>query len=127
MPTKETTYAGMLGDWQRLLAYLAAHSAELPHLDVSRGKLDGLLNQVEAVTKRQALLNAGKQEASRQLKTLMTDGQRLATLLRSSLKEHYGVRSEKLLEFGLQPFRGRKTKPTEPELPELPETPASSR
>jgi hypothetical protein len=30
--------------------------------------------------------------------------------LRKLLTENYGVRSEKLAEFGLQPFRGRKAR-----------------
>lgn len=41
----------------------------------------------------------------------------LATLL----KEFYGLRSEKIAEFGLQPFRGRKLRKETPETPELPE------
>jgi len=27
--------------------------------------------------------------------------------LRTALKQHYGIRAEKLAEFGMQPFRGR--------------------
>ena len=50
------------------------------------------------------------QELSKQIKTLVTEGQRLANLLRSALKEHYGIRSEKLAEFNVQPFRGRRLK-----------------
>jgi len=47
------------------------------------------------------------------------------------LEEHYGLRSEKLAQFGLQPFRGlvRKAKPTSPEPPETPDgqpSPAAS-
>jgi hypothetical protein len=32
---------------------------------------------------------------------------RLVTVLRLTLKHFYGIRSEKLTEFGIQPFRGR--------------------
>ena len=49
----------------------------------------------------------------------MVEGERLANLLRVNLKQHYGIRSEKLSAFGLQPFRGRKGK-------EAPEAPISS-
>lgn len=45
---------------------------------------------------------------SKRLKVLIDEGQRLATGLRKLLTENYGVRSEKLAEFGMQPFRGRK-------------------
>ncbi|HEX6904362.1 MAG TPA: hypothetical protein VF789_31935 [Thermoanaerobaculia bacterium] len=116
---KETTYAGMLGDLQRLSTALSANSGELTHLEGARTKLERLLVQAQEVAKQQAVFTAGKQESSRQLKTLLTEGVRLANALRVMLKEHYGIRSEKLAEYGMQPFRGksRKAKPEEPELP----------
>ena len=116
---KETTYAGMLGDLQRLVTALGSNSGELTHLEGARTKLERLLTQAQEVAKQQAVFTAGKQESSRQLKTLLTEGVRLANALRLMLKEHYGIRSEKLAEYGLQPFRGkaRKAKPDVPELP----------
>ncbi|HSG39593.1 MAG TPA: hypothetical protein VLE27_08135 [Thermoanaerobaculia bacterium] len=116
---KETTYAGMLGDLQKLVTALSANNGELTHLEVPRAKLEKLLAQAQEVAAQQAAFTAGKQESSRQLKTLLTEGVRLANALRVMLKEHYGIRSEKLAEYGLQPFRGkaRKAKPEEPELP----------
>jgi hypothetical protein len=56
---------------------------------------------------------------TRQLQEALVEGQRLATVLRLAIKEHYGIRSEKLAEFGLQPVRGRprKAKPAAPEPP----------
>ena len=44
------------------------------------------------------------------MKTLISEGDRLANVLLTSIKEHYGIRSEKVAEFGAQPFRGRKPK-----------------
>jgi hypothetical protein len=41
--TKETTYAGMLGDLIRLTAALAANAAEIPHLEGTRTRLDKML------------------------------------------------------------------------------------
>jgi hypothetical protein len=37
------------------------------------------------------------------------------------LKQHYGIRSEKLAEFGVQPFRGhnRTEKAKEPSAPDI--------
>ena len=52
-------------------------------------------------------MTASKQAASKEQQTLLTEGQRLANAIRALVKEHYGIRSEKLAEFGLQPFRGR--------------------
>ncbi|HEV7517566.1 MAG TPA: hypothetical protein VGR07_14800 [Thermoanaerobaculia bacterium] len=119
---KETTYAGKLGDWQRLLAPIEANATDLTHLEVPRVKLASLLSQAVALKKEQTARRAAKQDSSQQLQTMLVDGQRLAALLRQAIKQHYGPRSEKLAEFNLQPFRGRvkaKATPTST-------TPASS-
>jgi hypothetical protein len=58
---------------------------------------------------------------------MVSDGQRLATMLRQGLKQYYGIRSEKLTEFGLNSFRGRagRKEPDNPTPPPPPvETPA---
>jgi hypothetical protein len=117
---RETTYAGMLGDWQRLLGTLEANSAEIPQLEPFRLKLVGMMNQALDVNKQQAEHRAGKQAASKQMRQLATDAQRLASAVRGLLKEHYGIRDEKLAAFGLQPFRGRNKKATTPEEPQAP-------
>jgi hypothetical protein len=41
----------------------------------------------------------------------------MATSLQKLLQENYGLRAEKLAEFGVQPFRGRKTKSQAPGTP----------
>jgi hypothetical protein len=116
---KATTYAGKLGGWQRLLQPLSANSADLPHLEMPRAKLAALLAEATEIHQQQAAHTAAKEDLSQRFQGVVTDGQRLATLLRSALKEHYGIRSPKLTEFDLQPFRGRKQKATEPETPQL--------
>jgi len=125
----ETTYAGVLGDLRRLDAALEANLAEIPHLQGSRERIQLLLDRGHDVAKQQAALKASKQEMSQQLKILIADCQRVATSVRTMLKEHYGLRSEKLAEFGSQPFRGRpfrtetrgrRTKPAATETPASP-------
>lgn len=108
--SRETTYAGRLGDWRRLLASLEANAAELTHLEASRGKLETLWSEAVELNKQQAERAAAKQDASKRLQSLVVEGDRLATVLRFALKEHYGIRAEKLAAFGLQPFRGRSRK-----------------
>lgn len=120
--SQETTYAGMLGQLQRFSAALVANKAELPHLEGTITRLETLLGQAQQAAMHQAALAASKQETSKQLRTLLFEGRRLSTGLGALLKEFYGLRSEKLAEFGLQPFRGKKRK-EKPEVPETPETP----
>ena len=78
--------------------------------------------EAQELNRQQAALAASKQDISRRLQSVLIEAQRLATVLRFALKEHYGPDSEKLVEFGIQPFRGRtsKSKPEEPPTPEAP-------
>ena len=104
---REQTYAGKLGDWQRLLDSLAANATELAHLEPSRTKLVAQLDQALKLSQDQVAAKAAKQQLSKQLFAAIGEGDRLATLLRSAVKQHFGIRTEKLTEFGVQPFRGR--------------------
>ena len=112
--TRGTTDAGKMGEWQRMATTLEANLAELAHLEVPRAKLVTLLGQAVEIHAEQASLRASKQDASKRLRNVLDEGQRLMTGLRQMLKDHYGPRSEKVAEFGLQPFRGRKTKKAAP-------------
>jgi hypothetical protein len=103
----ENTNAAKLGTLQRFFAALTTNAAELPQLEQSRLLFGTLLTNLQEAGKQQAALVASKQEASRQFRTLLTECERLATVLRVAVKQHYGIRAEKLAEFNLQPFRGR--------------------
>src|SRR5262245_13285724 len=103
---RETTYSGILGELTRLNASLAANAAELTHIEGACTRLDKLVAQAQEVAKRQAALAASKQEASKELAGLLKAASRVATAIQKLLTEHYGLRSEKLAEFNLQPFRG---------------------
>src|SRR6185295_7067954 len=108
---KQKTFKTKLGDMRRLLAPLTANSAELWHLEATRARFAELLAEAEDAANRQGVHTAAKQDASLQLRVALSECDRLANILRLAVKQHYGIRSEKLAEFGLQPFRGRKTTP----------------
>ena len=67
-------------------------------------------------------LRASKQELVQQIKAALREGDAVADFLKTGARAHYGSDSEKLVEFGIQPFRGRRSKKTE--LPPAPETAA---
>jgi hypothetical protein len=119
---RETTYKGILGDWEQLNKMLSENSAELPHLEGSRLKMEEFLKQGLEVAAKQAMLRAEKQDASQRMRGIILNGQRLANVLRLAVREHYGIRSEKLVAYGVSPFRGRK--PTDKS--KQPKQPASS-
>jgi|SRR6185436_5036311 len=114
---------------------VAANAADLPHLELKRVRLEEVLGDVRGLTAEQASLTARKQEVSKSLAERMEEGNTLVAFIDVGVKQHYGKRSEKLAEFGLQPFRGRsrngpeskrrkgKQKPAEEEPPAEPATP----
>lgn len=122
MPARQTRRQSILGELQQLNAALAANTADLGHLEGSRELFEALVIQAQELAQEQAALKATKQQASRQLENVLTKGLRLANILRLGVKAHYGIQAEKLAEFGMQPFRGRKVAlaPTPPENPEPP-------
>src|SRR6185312_1442291 len=105
--TMSMSNEAVVGNLQQLLGKLAANKADLPQVEISVTKLGTVIDRLMDLNKQQGALTASKQEASKEQQTLLTEGQRLANAIRAVVKEHYGIRSEKLAEFGLQPFRGR--------------------
>jgi hypothetical protein len=110
----------VVGSLQRLQGKLDANSADLPHLEAPRAQLRAMLTRFEELSKQQGAMRASKQEASKEMRTIVTEGQRLGNGMRRMVQIHYGTRSEKLAEFDLQPFRGRKAKAPAPETPGAP-------
>jgi len=110
----------VVGSLQRLQGKLEANSADLPHLEAPRAQLRAMLTRFDELSKQQGAMRASKQEASKEMRTIVTEGQRLGNGMRRMVQIHYGTRSEKLAEFDLQPFRGRKAKAPVPETPGTP-------
>ncbi|HEX3532388.1 MAG TPA: hypothetical protein VH988_35450 [Thermoanaerobaculia bacterium] len=86
---------------------LVANSADLPHMDVPRQNVEAVLAEMKDLTSQQASLTAAKQDVSKRLLELNTDGKRLMTLVNAAVRQKYGNRSEKLVEFDQQPFRSK--------------------
>lgn len=116
MTRTKMTYAEIVAGWRDLASGLNANGADLTHLSTHAQLLITLMEQSTDLAAQQAVHTAAKQEVTRQIEDLLDQGQKLATYLRTGVKQHYGNRSEKLVEFGLQPFRGRR-------LPVSPPTP----
>ena len=123
---RETTYTGIMGDLRRSLDAFIANAGELSHLEVQRNRVGGLLDRAFDIARQQAALTAGRQELSKQLRVVIQEAHRAMAVLRMAARDHYGPRSEKLAEFGLQPFRGRKPKTEEPAIEPTAPAPTTS-
>jgi len=106
-----------LGDMQRFKESMSANAEKLKPYEETRLKFEGLVTKAQGLTQQQGALTATKQETSKELKEVLKELQQVATVLRFAVREHYGKDAEKLVEFGLQPFRGRPRKQKEPEKP----------
>ena len=122
---RETRKTAILGDLQNLSATMELNKELLPDLEPFRLKFTGIVTQIVDAGKQQAAMRASKQEFSKQVRQLLTEGQQMADVIRTAVRAHFGPKSEKLAEFGLQPFRGRKAKaaaaeptPTTPTAPD---------
>jgi len=82
-------------------------------------KLRWLLEQARSLTNEHHTLTASKQDVSKTLQKTIRQGQKLVDLMRTAAVERFGADSEKLVEFGVKPFRGRakKAAPKPPESP----------
>jgi hypothetical protein len=117
---KPTSLADYLQDWAALVAALDQNSGDFPYLTAARNKLNDMLERAQLLLPLQATQASMKQSTSQQLEAVLTRGRKVATVIRFTVKEHYGNRSEKLTEFRIQPFRSRTVPPTVPP----PESPA---
>jgi hypothetical protein len=116
---RELKYGVTINGWERLLVAFAANAEDFPHLEEYRLQLVQALEELREAAAQQAALRAGKQAASRRLRSHLTAGRKAATFLRHGVRRRYGDSSEKLAEFDLQPFRSRR-RSTEQEPPPKP-------
>ncbi len=86
---------------------LAANIADIPHMELPRQKVDATLAGMKSLTAQQASLAAAKQDTTKHLTELNVEAQKLLTFVDVGVRQHYGNRSEKLVEFGQQPFRSQ--------------------
>ncbi len=121
---REPKYGTTLNGWQRLLTSMEANPQDFQPLEAYRAQLQTLLDAAQAASKEQAAMAAAKQDATKRLNDLLMEGRKLATFLRGGVKQRYGDKSEKLVEFDLAPARPRAKSPDATKPPAPPPPPA---
>ena len=116
--SREPQYGVTLNGWERLLTSMEANAEDFKALETYRVQLKSMLDTAREASARQAAMEASKQEATKSLQAMLVEGRKLATFLRGGVKQRYGDRSEKLVEFGLEPLRAKtKAEPKPPVTP----------
>lgn len=109
------TFPGTMGEWENLAVTVEVNAGELAYLAEPRTQLVFNMEGAKAASIRQAAFKAQFQQATRDLEVFLRTGGDFATRIRNGIRTQYGMKSEKLAEFGLQPFRKRsRTKKGEP-------------
>jgi hypothetical protein len=116
-------YMHRINAWIQGTSALDANATDVPHLIEPKTRLQDLTTEVQGLSLEQATLDARKGEVTKLLQQRLQEGDTLLDFLRTGVREHYGYRSDKLIEFGIQPLRPRSKTPKPPE-PPLPETTA---
>ncbi|HWM95045.1 MAG TPA: hypothetical protein VN493_30095 [Thermoanaerobaculia bacterium] len=115
-------YMNKVNGWDMVDAAVTADAPEVPQLEINLPKLRERSQRVRALYTQQAALTAAKQEVTRELNQLILEGDALVDFIKTGARAHYGKDSEKLVAYGIKPFRSRSRKST-PKLP-APETAA---
>ncbi|MEA2560552.1 MAG: hypothetical protein QOH06_2056 [Acidobacteriota bacterium] len=114
-------YMNTVNGWDKVDAAVTAGGE--PQLEVSLPALRTKSQRARRLFAQQASLTAAKQEITRELNQEILEGNALVDFIRTGARAIYGKDSEKLVEFGIKPFRGKSRRKKTP-TPPLPEAPA---
>jgi hypothetical protein len=125
-----TTFPAETMDWGQLATTVDVNKTDLAHLAVQSARLAVVADGSKATKLRQEALKAELQQTTRNLEAYRTEGRDLATRLRNGIRTQYGLKSEKLTEFGMKPRRKlqKKAKPGPVAQPTpVPQTPVETK
>lgn len=113
MATKGNTIPERVSRWKLMTGGLTPLLPEMPYLTEMHTDLETTATQLEELDRRHEALKAETREINRLRGELVRTGDDLRSRLGAALKTRHGFKSEKLIEFGLQPrrTRSRETKP----------------
>jgi hypothetical protein len=102
---EKKAFAQVTADWDQLLAAVEANRADLPEVEAFRVQLEANLEDLRAAYARRASLEAERLQATRAVSASLAHGKALASRIRIWVRGQYGRHSNKLIEFGIKPYR----------------------
>jgi hypothetical protein len=109
----ERLYMNTVNGWDKMDTALTANSEQLPHLEINLPRLREKSQRARSLYAQYAATLAAKQEIWKEMQLALREGDAVMKFLKEGVKAHYGKDHEKLVEFGVQPFRGLKRKRAE--------------
>jgi len=107
MATKGNTNPERIARWKVMTVALEPQIGDLPLLAPLHAELKGVTSESEELDARHEALKAETREVNRKRDDLAKKGDDLRARLAASLQTVHGFRSEKLIEYGVQPRRVR--------------------
>jgi len=92
-------------DWEKLAAAFRANPPAVIGVEPMLQDFETLLAELRSLGIQQDAQTAAVQQTSQDLDARVKRGTLLASRLRSAAKAFYGDRTEKVIEFGMRPFR----------------------
>lgn len=100
---------------ESLLNNLQTSAGGVPGIDVHVLPLQQAVTEAQEITYRLDTQRGLKQADSQKRRSVIKQGKLLISRIQSALKAHFGLQSERLVEFGIQPIRPRsRAKAKEP-------------
>lgn len=106
-------YMNTVNGWDQMDSAVTANNDQVSHLEVSLPELRERSQRARSLYAQYAAMVAAKQVIWKELQQVLEEGDALMRYLKEGVRAHYGKRNEKLVEFGVQPFRGIKRKPAQ--------------
>lgn len=92
-------------EWEKLIAALRANPQVVVAVEPVLQDLEALLAEIRSLVVQQDAQTAAVQQTSQNIKERVKRGRLLAGRLRSAAKAVFGDRTEKVIEFGMRPYR----------------------
>lgn len=110
-----TSIPDFADDWQQLLGAYVANASELQSVESLSQQLTTTLAELQEFGVQEKASRSERQQFTKRRRETINRGRELAIRLRAGVKSVYGPKSEKLVEFGVKPFRRRTRKEKEPQ------------
>ena len=92
-------------EWEKLVAGLRANPQVLVAIEPLLQDFETLLAEIRTLVVQQSAQTATVQQTSKDIEDRVKRGRLVAARLRSAAKAVFGDRTEKVIEFGMRPFR----------------------
>ncbi len=107
MATIPSSFSDIVRDWELLLEATNDNEGVQAGAQPQREALVAALARVRAQKARQDSCTARRQEATQDLREMITQGREMARRLRGVTKSILGTKSERLVQFRVSPIRPR--------------------